>query len=412
MPGPKASKRCFFSIRVKGSNTVHPHHIALYSAVHDTLTQYDVDIDAAALTRRRTVTVPAKVQYAWPAPSCGHLYVSTSNGGPRLKSDYNHVTAYAIAADGVLTQHGESRALTRRAVHMCLDPRGRYALNAHNSPESGVTVHRIAADGTVGPEVQQVSKLDYGIYPHQVMVFPSGRTALIVDRGNAAKAEVPEQPGALRSFGFENGQLSAGQVVAPNGGYGFGPRHVAFHRSMRCLYVSDERTNRLYMFRFDGDDRMEAEPAYTREMLADPENVRPRQLGGPIHVHPNGRFVYVANRADHTVEVAGKKVYAGGENNIAVFSLDPETGEPTLIQHADTQSVHVRTFACDPTGRLLVAASIKACAILQGEQTTPMPAALSVFRIRDDGRLDFAATYAVETPEDQLQYWMGMIRVG
>ena len=95
--------------------------------------------------------------------------------------------------------------------------------------------------------------------------------------------------------------------------------------------------NRLYMFRFP-DNLLECEAAYTRNTLAEPEHVRPRQLAGPIHVHPSGRFVYVVNRADQTVEVGGQKIFGGGENNIAVSGIDANTGEPTLIQHAETRS--------------------------------------------------------------------------
>lgn len=50
------------------------------------------------------------------------------------------------------------------------------------------------------------------------------------------------------------------------------------------------------------------------------KNIKPRQLGGTIHVHPNGRFVYTANRADWSVDVQGVKVFDGGENNIALFA--------------------------------------------------------------------------------------------
>ena len=383
-------------------------NVALYSAVDDMLTHYIVDIDAATLTRRATVKVSAKVQYAWPHPSRRYLYVSTSNGGPRVKSDYNHVAAYAIAGDGALSPHGEPKPLSRRAVHMCVDPGGRYTLNAHNYPSSGITVHSIARDGRMANEIEQRLPLNFGIYPHQVMMFPSGRTALIVDRGNNAQGDKPEDPGALRSFAFETGTLRAGQVMAPNGGHGFGPRHVAFHPSKPWIYVSDERRNRLYMVRF-ADDRMDDEPAFTLETLADPQNVRPRQLAGPIHVHPSGRWVYVANRADSSVDYRDTKVFAGGENNIAVYSLDQETGAPTLIQHAETHSFHVRTFACDPSGRLLVTASIKAHAVLEGGSVASVPAALSVFRIGEQGRLEFVRKYEVETGRSQLQYWMGMV---
>jgi 6-phosphogluconolactonase (cycloisomerase 2 family) len=385
--------------------------LALYSAVDDMLTHYDVDVDAATLTRRETLTMSARTQYAWPHPSLPVLYVTTSSGGPRVKSDFNHIQALAIAPDGTLGFHGEPHRLSRRAVHMCVDPTGQYALNGHNHPHSGITVHRLADDGSIDSELSQDAKLDYGIYPHQVMVFPSGRTAMLVDRGNKPQAGKAEDPGALRTFAFDGGTLSAGAVVAPNGGFGFGPRHVSFHPGKPWLYASDERTNRLYMFRCQGD-RLEAEPAFTRETLQHPSQVRPRQIAGPIHVHPSGQWAYVVNRADHTVPYNGSEVFDGGENNVAVFAIDPETGEPTLVQHADTQSFHVRTFACDPSGRLLVTASIKPLSVREGDDTRRIPAALSVFRIGPQGTLEFVRKYPVETAAGKLQYWTGMVALG
>ncbi|HSV77709.1 MAG TPA: beta-propeller fold lactonase family protein [Ramlibacter sp.] len=382
--------------------------VALYSAVDDVLTHYEVDVEAGTLSRRASLRMPAKVQYAWRHPGLPCLYVTTSSAGPRVPSDHNHVTALAIAPDGSLAPLGNSQPLARRAVHMCVDPTGRFTLNGHNFPASGITVHRIQADGSMGGEIPQPEPLDFGIYPHQVMVFPSGRTALIVDRGNKAQGGKPEHPGALRTFGFDGGLLSTGQVVAPNGGYGFGPRHVDFHPTRPWLYASDERFNRLYMFRCD-NDRLEPMPAFTRDTLQSPADVRPRQLAGAIHVHPSGHWVYLANRADHAVAEDGSKVFAGGENNIAVFRIDPATGEPTLLQHADTQSFHVRTFACDPGGRLLVTASIKALATRNNGELETVPAALSVFRIGPQGRLEFLRKYEVETSGAQLQYWMGMV---
>ena len=57
------------------------------------------------------------------------------------------------------------------------------------------------------------------------------------------------------------------------------------------------------------------------------------------------------------MEFEGKKVFAGGENSIAVFSINQSTGEPTLIQNIDGRGTTLRTFALDPSGRMLVAAS-------------------------------------------------------
>ena len=74
-----------------------------------------------------------------------------------------------------------------------------------------------------------------------------------------------------------------------------------------------------------------------------------RQGAGTIHMHPNGRFVYLTNRASREVEFEGKKVFAGGENSVAVYSINPETGEPTLIQNIDGHGIQLRTFAIDPS---------------------------------------------------------------
>jgi 6-phosphogluconolactonase len=164
------------------------------------------------------------------------------------------------------------------------------------------------------------------------------------------------------------------------------------------------------MYRMQGDG-LESEAAFIRDTLADPKNIKPRQLAGAIHVHPTGRFVYVANRADWTVDYAGTQVFGGGENSISVYALDPATGEPALIQHADTRSIHVRTFAIDPSGRIMIAASIKPLAVREGANVTTLPAALSVFRIGGDGTLEFVRKYDVDTG-GKIHYWMGMMGLG
>ena len=381
---------------------------ALYSAIDDEVTQYDLDIAAATLARRSSIRTPSFVQEGWAHPSGSYLYLTTSNRGPGLKADMNHVSAYRIdTTTGSLVAHGTPKPLPHRAVNVCLDPSGRYALNAHNLPKSGLTVHGVNQDGTLGAEIEQPPGLAFGPYPHQVRVAPSGRTVIIVDRGNKAERERPEDPGALRAFAFENGALSNPQVIAPNGGYGFGPRHVDFHPQKPWMYVSDEKRSLLYMFRMPGD-RIEAEAAFTCDTLGDRANAKPKQQPSTIHVHPNGRFVYIANRADYTVDFNGQKVFGGGENTISAFSIDPATGEPKLVQHADTRSFHVRTFAFDPLGTIMVAASIKPMAVRKGDEVKIVPARLSVFRVGADGRLDFVRAYDVDAT-GKTHYWMGIV---
>jgi DNA-binding beta-propeller fold protein YncE len=144
---------------------------------------------------------------------------------------------------------------------------------------------------------------------------------------------------------------------------------------------------------------------FIRNSLADRSNHGPSQMAGAIHVHPNGRFVYQTNRNSGLEEIDGKMVFNGGENNVAVFSIDPASGEPTLIQNIDVQTNHPRTFAIDPSGRLLITASIQPIALRDG---STLSAALTLFRIGAEGRLTFARKYEVDTGRF-MQFWTGVI---
>lgn len=374
----------------------------LYSAVGPRLNVYHLDPASGRLALHAGVDMPAKVQYAWRHPHLPVLFVATSSAGPRQSSLENHVSAWRMADDGSLSPIGGPKALPARPVHICVDPSGKYLLSAHNYEGGNLTVHKIRADGSVGDVVSQVTQQDFGTYPHQVMVMPSGDFALIVDRGNAAKEGAPEEPGALRTFRLAEGQLDAGQVVAPNGGYVFGPRHVAFHPSGRWMYVSDERFNQLHVFGLEGG-YIVPEPLQSVSTLQDPTAARARQLAGPIHVHPSGRAVYVANRADGTHTDMGRPIFSGGENNIAVFEVDAGTGTVAPVQHAETQSFHVRTFSMDVAARVLVAGSIKSLDTESGV----VPTSLTVFDM-DGIRLSRPRRVSVEVPQGELQYWVGI----
>jgi 6-phosphogluconolactonase len=127
-----------------------------------------------------------------------------------------------------------------------------------------------------------------------------------------------------------------------------------------------------------------------------------------VHVHPNGQVVYVANRAGGTTDVNGTPVFAGGTNNIAVFRINQETGEPSLIQNIDTRGFTPRTFALDRGGRILVVGNQTTMAVREGADVKTVPANLAVFRIRTDGTLDFVKRYDVAVGLKPL-WWMGLV---
>jgi 6-phosphogluconolactonase (cycloisomerase 2 family) len=384
-----------------------------YASVGPALTRYQVDVEEAALTRQDTVMLPANVQYAWRHPTASFLYVATSNGGSAslgIKGDKHFLSALRIdSGNGALQTHGPSATLPSRPIHISLDRSGAYALAAYNNP-SGATVHRINADGTIGEDVKQAAVLDGGIFAHQIRTTPANDAAILVTRGNDAAGGRPEDPGALKVFSFKDGQLANRASVAPNGGYGFGPRHLDFHPKLPFVYVSRERENRLNVYRLAGGT-LDPQAIFEKDTLAEPGNIRSRQAASTVHVHPNGRYVYVGNRAFDTVDFEGKKIFPGGENNIAVFAIDQATGEPALIQNEDVRGIYPRTFALDPSGRMLVVANIQPMLVREGAGLKTVPANLATYHVGPDGRLGFARSYEVDTG-DSSQFWSGMVALG
>jgi 6-phosphogluconolactonase (cycloisomerase 2 family) len=313
--------------------------------------------------------------------------------------------AHALTVDpatGGLRPHGEPAVLPSRPIHASLDRSGAYLLTAYNDP-SGVTVHRLGSDGTIGPAVAQAPDLDTGIYAHQILTTPSNRYVALVTRGNNATATKPEDPGAIKTFAFADGKLRNLASIAPGNGLGFGPRHLDFHPTKPWVFASIERQNKLCVYELDRATGLSREPIFIKETLSDPKTPA-SQGAGAIHVHPDGRFVYLTNRTFPARE-GGREMSLGGEDNLVVYALDQNSGEPTAIQHIDGHGVQLRTFGIDASGRLLVAASIMPMLLSGG---TTVPAGMTVFRIAEDGKLAFARKYDVPVGTSQ-QFWSGMI---
>jgi 6-phosphogluconolactonase (cycloisomerase 2 family) len=412
---PSAGKSQSPSASKPGSETSALGKIELYAAVGAELTQYDVDVDGATLIKRGAITLPANVQEAALHPSRRYLYIAWSNGGPSnlppntvAKGDQHGLTAFQIdPASGALTPYGKPAALPSRPIHVTTDVPGTHVLTAYNDP-SGLTVHRINPDGTIGSLVEQPSALDVGIYGHQVRVDPSNKMVILVTRGNGPTPTKPEDPGALKVFGYNDGVLTNRVSIAPGGGFNFQSRHLDFHPSRPWIFLSLERQNKLQVYQKLDDGTLSRVPLFSKDTLMDPANVWPGQALGTIHMHPNGRFVYLANRASGTVDFKGQPVFVGGENSIAVFAINQETGEPTRIQNMDTHGIHVRTFALDPSGGILIAGNMMELAVREKDGVRTVPASLALFRVHADGKLEFVRKYDLKVGSRNL-FWMGLV---
>jgi 6-phosphogluconolactonase len=138
----------------------------------------------------------------------------------------------------------------------------------------------------------------------------------------------------------EDGRLTPNEPASASAPAGAGPRHIAFGRSGRFVYVNNEMGSSVTAYRYDpGSGAM----TQLQTLSTLPEGAdRKGNSTAEIAVHPSGRFCYVSNR---------------GHNSIAVFKVDPQSGKLTAAGHAPTGGKTPRSFGIDPAGQFLLAAN-------------------------------------------------------
>jgi 6-phosphogluconolactonase (cycloisomerase 2 family) len=392
--------------------------VSAYVAIGPTLVNFEVDAESGLLTRRGEIVMPSRVQYAWPHATLPILYVACADRAPDAEGQPFYLCAMVRDAVGDLGFLGKPVVLPSRPIHVTTDIASRHVLTAY-SAAPGLTVHELGPDGSIEAELPRSQPFDYGASPHQVRVTPLTNRAILVARGKKGFGGAGYIEGALKVLRFDRGRVENVQSIVPADAAamgGFNPRHLDFHPTRPWVFVSLEAQNKLCVFRIDGAD-LGSDPLFTRDALARPDDVQPRQDGGTVHVHPNGKYVYMANRNDGYVgghlgpswlTPEPIPVFPGGENNIAVFEIDEDTGEPALVQTVDSHGLHPRTFALDPSAQILIAGNLAPTRMQEGDSVTDVPANLAVFRVGEDGRLSFRRRYELDLAGEMV-WWMGVV---
>lgn len=375
---------------------------ALYAAVGRQLLQFEPDTSEGTLAPRSAFELPEGLQYMWRHATRPILYAACSDGRPGFFGTRHYACALRLHDDGSITLEGEPVALPARPVHITTDSRSRYVFVTSAHP-SRVDVFATDADGRLAEPIEQRLP-DLPKTAHQLLLNPDDSLAILPLRGNDASGGKPEDPGGLAIFRHAEGRLTHWRTIAPDGGHGFGPRHVAFHPRKNWMYLSIERQNEIALFDLDDDFALRCRIP----TLRDPAHEKPRQLAGAIHVHPDGRTVYLSNRADGVVEEDGRKVFNGGENTISVFRIDAANGMPALAQTVETHGMHARTFQVHPGGKWLVAANMTPRHVRTAAGLEEISAGLSVFEVQADGMLSFRRKYDLDASRDHL-FWAGFI---
>ncbi|MEZ6061240.1 MAG: lactonase family protein [Planctomycetaceae bacterium] len=224
-------------------------------------------------------------------------------------------------------------------THVSVDATAKTVLTAQYGGGS-VAVFSLNDDGTLKERTQLiehnggsrvVGNRQDAPHPHWTGFSPDNRFAFVPDLGldKVVIYTVDAANSKITPHGF-------GEVPA-----GAGPRHMKFHTSGKWVYVLNELDLTVTVFDYNADaGTMTAKQ--TIEAVPKAELAKEQfTSASEIRVHPNGRFVYSANR---------------GHDTITVFAVNPDTGELKVVEREFVRGATPRNFNLDPSARWLLAA--------------------------------------------------------
>lgn len=268
------------------------------------------------------------------------------------------VAAYSIeTSTGELSRLNKQSAKGSASCYLDIDSTGKTVVLANYSTGS-VAALPVQADGSLGEATSFVQhegssinpKRQKAPYAHSIVISPDNRFALAADLG-IDKVLIYRLDAAASKLSVNAAQASVS--VEP----GSGPRHLTFHPNGKSVYLINELKNTVTYFAY--------EPQSGKLTTQQTISTLPADFDGVTHtadvkITPNGKFLYGTNRGHDSIACyrigddgklslikiepsLGKgpqnlMITPDGQwlicanmpgNNVAVFKINGNTGEPT-----------------------------------------------------------------------------------
>jgi len=289
--------------------------------------RYAFDPNTGALTNKAVVAT---------LPNPSYLKISNDNAylyAVQEIDDYDSlggaVSSFKIEKDSLrlLNSKGTGGA---HPCHVSISQNGAQ-LAVSNYSGGNLAVFPINSDGSLSEKRQLIHSLldsTKTSHVHFAEFTPDG--LFVADLGlDAVKRYTP---------------TDAGFAPAPQSSLDFpkgaGPRHFTFGQKSKFLYVINEMSSSITVFKRNADGAYAA--VITHSTVA--ADYKGESFCADIHLSADGRFLYGSNR---------------GENTIVVFTVNQETGDLALLERSAVKGDWPRNFTLDPTGKFLLVANQK-----------------------------------------------------
>jgi 6-phosphogluconolactonase len=271
-------------------------------------------------------------------PSGKFLY-SVNRGSVDETKNSGSVSAFSIdPRTGKLSPLNQRPSYGFGPCYISIDHTGKWAFIS-NYNEGNFVVMPIFDDGLLGSSADARRHLGHGVnserqekaHVHSAVVAPDNRFVIVSDLGEDR----------IYSYKLDTSDGSIKDAAVPFTSVkpGCGPRHLVFHPNGKYAYAAEELTSTVAVMDYDkgtGGLSMRAD-----SICSLPGDFRGTNLAADIHVHPNGKYLYLSNR---------------GYNSLAIFSID-KAGMIKLIGQQDTKGKIPRNFLIDLKGEFVLVAN-------------------------------------------------------
>jgi 6-phosphogluconolactonase len=207
-----------------------------------------------------------------------------------------------------------------------------------NYSSGSVAAFPIQADGGLAPASAKAqhegsgpnTRRQQGPHAHSINLDPTNSYVYAADLGIDKLM--------IYKLDLDKGTLASNSIPSVDIAPGSGPRHLTFHPSKPYMYLINEMGNTIMVFTFDAAT---GNVTLLQTVPSLPEGWEGRNTTADIHIEPTGRFLYGSNRGHHSLVT-----YEIGEDGLL-----------TLVGHILTMGQTPRNFVIHPNGRFLLVAN-------------------------------------------------------
>ncbi len=221
--------------------------------------------------------------------------------------------------------------------YIAVHPSGKWVV-AGNYSSGNFSVFKVKKDGALNASHQTIQhqgksinvERQTGPHVHATVFSKDGETLFVPDLGLDKVM--------LYRFNTLTGTVSKASPPFLAIDPGNGPRHIELSKNQYFAYLAEEMGGSVSVWKHSNVTWKKVQ-----QLSSHPAAFKGFKGSADIHLSPNGRFLYLSNRGD--------------ANNIAIFSVNQQSGLLTVVGFQPTLGIKPRNFTIDPTGNYLLVAN-------------------------------------------------------